>query len=168
MPKLKVRKPAEPNAYRIAMDWWVIIPLSILLIALIAIIPMLTVLDISLIARIFAGGVVAFTFLYIVDSAFFTYYLLTDAALVVVSQLRHFEFPYRAMREVRPIGLRGLFSFRSRKRFATSARGFQITLHGERWKNITVSPLERDTFIRELMEHVEADRSERATATKAN
>ena len=71
------------------------------------------------------------------------------------------------MREVRPIGLRGLFSFRGRKRFSASLHGYQISLRGEHWKTITISPVNRDTFINELMEYVEQERSGRATVVRS-
>src|SRR3984957_16611229 len=127
----------EPQVYRIAMDWWVIIPLGFLLIALITMIPVLSTMGISRLAEVFASAVVAFTILYIVDTALFTYYALTVTGLVITSQLRHFEFPYRSMRERRPTGLLGLFSFRTRKRFAASIHAYQITLQNEHWKSIT-------------------------------
>jgi len=148
------------------MDWWLLIPVGFLLVCLVLMIPALTYLSLSIQVQVVASLLIIITVLYIVDTAFFTYYQLEKENLIVVSQLRHLEFPYRDMREVRPIGLKGLFSWRSRKRFSLSLHAYQIILRKGAWKSITISPAERDIFINQLTEHVDQERSRRVTIHK--
>ena len=152
--------------YKILMDWWVLVPLGFLLLCFVLMIPMLTLLGLTILAQIAASMVIVLTILYIVDTAFFTYYQFERDGLVIGSQLRHMFFAYRDMKEVKPVGLRSFFSWRGRKRFSLSLHAYQISLRKGYWKSITISPAERDLFINKLMEYVDRERSQRVTTHK--
>lgn len=109
------------------------------------------------IALFFAG------ILYLVDTLFFTTYLLTAQALVVTSQLRRYVFPYRDMLKIRPAGISGLISFQGRKRFALSRAGFIISLRSGTWRTISVSPRSQEEFLDRMLRNIEGERSRRAS-----
>jgi hypothetical protein len=159
--------PTKPQAFRPLIDWWVMGAMLLLIAFLAAAIPLIAIVAQSTILTVIAIVVLAGTILYIVDVGFFSYYVLDDNALTVVSNIRHAIFPYRDMTDIKPSNVMGLFSFAGKKRYALSARCFQIVLRKGYWKSITVSPADRDFFLNSLISHIDRERSSRATIERS-
>lgn len=155
------------QVFRPLIDWWVVILVLLIIAILSSAIPLLIVVAATplLIALVIAFLIL--TILYIADIGFFSYYLLEDEGLSIVSNIRHLTFPYRDMTEIKPSGFLGLISFAGRKRFALSSHCFAISLRKGYWKTITVSPAERDYFLNTLISHIDRERSSRATVERS-
>lgn len=161
----RIKKGAQ--VFRPLVDWWVVILILLVIVILSSAIPLLLVVATS---PILMAGVIVFlilTILYIADIGFFSYYLLEDDCLSIVSNIRHLTFPYRDMTEIKPSNFMGLISFAGRKRFALSTHCFAISLRKGYWKTITVSPVERDYFLNALISHIDRERSSRATVERS-
>ncbi len=152
------------------MDWWLAGFVYLCLFILVAGIP-------AILAQ--AGGtwpgIVIALFLFfcaivLIDGSFFTMYRLEEGGLVITTQLRHFSVPYRSMVRIKTTGFLGLFSvpFPRRRSFSLSSHGYVITLEGEQWGAVTISPSTPDGFINELLERIDRERSERATVVRTD
>ena len=158
-----MKKESTNQIFQPLMDWWVA-GLVLLLIALFsAAIPVFIAGAFPTWEMVVIVLFIVMLILYIADIAFFSYYQLDEKGLTIVSQMRHIVFPYRNIIEVKPGNISGLFSFGGKKRFALSARCYVIRLQHEEWKAITVSPVAKDQFLNHLLEHIDQERSSRAT-----
>lgn len=151
------------TSYAPIMDWWVAGFTLLVIAVLSASIPVLinaTIPGYQIALGVL--GVLAFI-AYIADTIFFTYYQLDDEGLTVSTQLKHFHVAYREMREIRPIGFRALITNRKRKRFALSTKAVELKITDHHWPAITLSPHDRESFLNHLLEHIDIERSSRAT-----
>lgn len=156
----------KEGMYLPGMDWWILLIVVILLLFLLGSIPLVLWSVIDWPARIIATGGLLITALYIIDTAFFTVYYLEKEHLLIISQLRHYFFPYRDMEVIKPGGFWSLVSLRSRKRFALA--GSTIVIHMARgvWQEISLSPRNHQQFMEQLLKMVDHERSGRATLIK--
>lgn len=154
------------KGYKPMMDWWVA---GIVLIVL-------AILFVMLVITIFSSGtffskliieiVVFLMFIYVVDVAFFTSYFLDEEGLVINNQLRRMVFPYRKILKMEKGGAAGLWSFGSKKRFALSRKSVYVYLNGAHWNRVSLSPVQRDDFMDNLLKNIEIERSSRATIVR--
>jgi len=100
--------------------------------------------------------------IWFIDGIFYSFYVLDNEGLMVVSHLRHLSFPYRNMRTLKAGGAISLISYASYKRFALSRKNVIIKLANEHWRAISVSPKDRDAFINHILERIDHERSRRA------
>jgi hypothetical protein len=148
------------------MDWWVAVGVVLVLCALLASIPLVIWQDFTLTTRVVATLVLLATILYVIDLTFFTFYRLDSEGLSIVSQLRHFYFPYRTMSQIQQDNLFGLVTIGRKKRFALSANCLKIKMVNGQFSAITVSPRKKQEFIEELLKRIEAERTARATVSR--
>jgi hypothetical protein len=153
----------EVASYQPRMDWWVALIVLVIIFGLVLLIPLFLWSSIPHWQGIAAALAMVLGVLYLVDSCFFTRYQLHENGLAVDSQLRHFFFPYRSMVRIEPKGFLGLISFWRFKRFALSSRCYAITLRGQLWTQITLSPSNTHQFIEQLLHNIDTERSSRAT-----
>jgi Bacterial PH domain len=151
------------RTYKILLDWWLLIPISLILLVLVLGIPAVMFSSLPVAQRLIFASILALVTLSVVDAAFFSYYQLSESSLIITSQLRHVEFAYRQLRDIKPAGFRALITTRGRKRFALSRKAFEIGLEGAHWRSVTISPADRDAFITVLMDRVDRERSSRVT-----
>jgi hypothetical protein len=98
------------------------------------------------------------------DNALFTHYILTADSLEIHSNLHHVAIPYRLMEQVRPGGIMSLVTMGWRRRFSLSPKGLEIVVHDFAWKVISISPMNTDEFMMELVERIETERQERVSS----
>lgn len=153
----------KSSAYRVVMDWWVAVGVIFVLLFLIGSLPLIMWSGLPVLVVLSSVLIISFSVLSFVDVAFFTYYLIDDQGLVITSQLRRYVLPFSAMTTVRSVGLKGLFTVAHRKRFALSARGYDIALEGAAWKVVSVSPELQDQFLDTLLSRIDLERSRHAT-----
>ena len=160
----RIRKKSRPSQmYQPVMDWWIAVATFFLLGLLLAMLPSIIWSSLPGWQIAVVTLCIAMIILYIIDSAFFTSYYLQDKGLLVISQIRQYQLPYRSMTAIRSSGFRGLISLGRRKRFSFSTSGYDILLEGSAWRVISVSPKERDRFIESLLTRIDDDRSKRVT-----
>jgi|GEM_PF-3827038 len=152
-----------PKVFRPLLDWWVAAIVGLFIIVMLASIPLvLWSPDINRIVGIVSALVLLAMIIVVVDTVFYTLYVLDNEGLTVVSHLRHSVFPYRNMRALKPGGFVSLISFATHKRFALSRKNVIIKLANEHWKGISVSPKETDAFVNYILERIDQERSHRA------
>lgn len=153
----------EVVRFRPLMDWWVALGVGIALVALLVAIPRLFMVGGGFqVYTVVAIAAIAAMVLYLVDIAFYSFYVLADDELLIVNHLRVVHIPYRSMTALQPGGFLALFSFGSRKRFALSRKNVIIKLSHGMWRSISVSPVRQEDFVRKLLERIDAERSHRA------
>jgi hypothetical protein len=152
--------------FRVRADWWYMLATFGVILILIAAIPLtiwnntggplLTALTV-IIAMVLA--------LSRVDRLLYTTYTLEQEGLVIQSLLHRVVYPYRAMVELRKIGMRGAFAgFFDGRRHATSHRGLLVSLREQDVSAITLSPADLEQFTATLLERIEYDRTHRKAA----
>ncbi|MEI6477830.1 MAG: hypothetical protein WCO52_02485 [bacterium] len=143
------------------MDWWVATGVVVLLVILVLMIPSTIFLVHTPLSSIIVAIGLVVSILLLVDRVFFTSYELLPEALLIRSQLRHYVIPYRSMRRVRRGSVMSLLSRGRHKRFALSHENIVISLVGETWKTVSVSPVGGQQFTAILLDMIEDDRIHR-------
>lgn len=149
--------------YRSKMDWWVLVLVVCLLLALIAYIPMLIWAAVSVSMTIVSVLVLLAIILYICDIAFFTRYILNQDGLVIANEIRHLYYPYRQMEKIKMGGIGSLFSRLNLKRYALSSDCLVIYNNQAGWKRISISPVKKEDFLDKLLYHIDLERAGRVS-----
>jgi len=150
-----VQRRHSVERYRPTLDWWVAVLVGLVILIFLASIPFLLASSTGTPAKIIATLGVIFVILYMIDLSFFCTYILAAEELQIVSQLRSHRFAYKDMTGLRSGNMFGLISVPGKKRFALSANCLVISMTGNQWKKITVSPSARDRFIESLVGRTE-------------
>lgn len=148
------------RTYRPLMDWWVLVILSVLGLSLVAA-AVIALMYFSLPVKAVFILTISLLLLLIADRAFCIQYVVRKDSLEISSRLQRASYPYRAMRKIRPGSTRSLISFASHKRFALSGNCIVIEMDRQRYRSISVSPVERDAFLKDLLGRIDHERSAR-------
>lgn len=156
----------KASAYKSLMDWWVAILVAVFLLMILLSIPLLTQtlqLGLPLLASV---AILIVIFILVVDRAFFLRYSLAENGLIISTQLYHLLIPYRAMTSIKNGNILHLITIRHHKRFALSSHCLTIALQKGQWRQISVSPKERQQFLSALLAKIEEERNQRASIRK--
>jgi len=157
MPNKKRPQPKLPDhIFRPRLDWWVAaIAIFVMALCTVSLPYIIWYGSLSIgVTLLFIGFLIGFI-LYLVDSVFYTYYMLDEAGLMIVSKFRLSVIPYPNIQSVQAKGVLSLFSIWGRKRYALSRRALELRLTDYHWRYISISPFERDRFLSLLLDKME-------------
>lgn len=162
----KTKALVENHIYIPTMDWWIMLVVCFLILLFLIAIPFFISQPLSTSEKIIASLGLVLTILYLVDVTFFTTYRLESDRLVIQNQIRSVSYYYRTIIKMHPGKFRNLFSWGKFKRFGLSANCLVIVTEAEFWPIFCVSPKDKQTFINDLLQHIDQERTSRAVLCK--
>ncbi len=154
--------PANSKTYPAKLDWWILVLISLCWLVLVAGVLLVLIQPGALLIKVFTAVVCALFLALSIDSVFFLYYVLTSQGIEIHTRLRRVAIPYRDLVSVQPVGMKGLITAFSHKRFALSTHSLLLRIERQHWKTISVSPNNQDEFVDTLLSRVEHERAKRA------
>ncbi len=144
------------HVFRPRLDWWVgLIAVTFLLLTAFSIPMVIWYGNLSAAVTVLFVVLLIWFVVYTTDIVFYGVYILEEDALLVSSNFRVAVVPYVNIISVKPQGVVSLFSLGGRKRYSLSRHALELKLKNYHWRSITVSPFEKDRFLKLLLDRIE-------------